>query len=1475
VKRRLAQPATVVSMFVLTLLAFVQLPGRVTFDTKLDMSVNPVGFLARSLHLWDPQSTAGELQNQAYGYLFPIGPFFALGQALHVPPWITQRLWCALLLCGAYLGALLLARALAIGSEPARHAAALAYALAPRMLTEVGSLSAEMLPAVLLPWVVLPLVRADRGEMTPRRAAFASGVAVLVTGGANAAMVIMALVLPGLWLLTRRFTARHLALIGWWCVAVTMAVLWWLIPLLLLGRYSLPFLAYIESSANTTAVASLFQAVRGTNQWVAYIVQGVPWWPSGWMLVDNPILMVVTMLVAAVGLAGLARPNLRERRFLVLAVLAGLLLLTIGYVGSLDSPLSTVARHLLDGPLAPFRNVHKFEPVIRLPLALGFAHGVPLLWTWLRLPWRRGHLRRPPDAGWATALPALVLVCALAAPAWLMTLRPGPGWADIPAYWRQAASWLTAQGPQARTLLVPASGFGLYTWGGTVDEPMQALAGAPWAVRSQVPLGSEGNTRVMDTVEDVLESGSGSPALADYLARAGYRFVLLRNDIDRIRTDAPPVSVVRQSLARSPGLVRAAVFGRLVTAADETSRSPADYGTRPVPSIEVFAVQRPPALVRAVPTSNLAVVSGGPESLLPLLNQGLIDRDRPTVLAGDRSGPFGGAWLVTDGLRRRERNVGRVHNNLSQTMTAAETPRQNRRTLDILPYPGLEHQTTAVYQGIRSITASTSEGFADAVNNSEPSYAPFAAIDGDPNTAWHSSSQSGPLGQWLEVDLDTPRRVDHVGLEFVDDLRVGWTVARFRITTDAGSVDHDVATGGGSHDYPAVPGLTTSVRITVLAMAGDRDTGNVGIRELAIADVTADRALRVPTDVLAIPGDLPAFAFTREDQAHAACFAVDGLTRCDPNLGRLGEEPHGIDRLFQTAAAGRYTLQLTGVPQAFGRNPVSDKGLTIEATSWLSGDPAVDPVAAIDGDRSTAWIADVGDRAPALRLSWTGPRRIDQIRLLAAEQPVASKPLVVELRAGTEKRLVRLSADGRARFAPMITDRLEIGLVGLDPRVLDLRGRGADAPVGVADLEIPALTDLMRPLPPNTPFSVPCGQGPVVTLDGVRIDTSVSGTLADVIGHRALPVNVCDLYASEGIDLAAGEHRLRATPSAGFVVQDAALRPNGWSTALAPDRPSQVERWQSTDRDVRIGPGPQALLVVPENANRGWVATLGGQALSPTRVDGWQQAWTVPAGPGGLVHLTFTPDRAYRTGLAAGGLAALGLVVVAVLPARVRPVRRAVRAGYGAPAGYGLTLVLIAMAALLGGVLPVVLVLVGLLIRQVRPRGLPAVTFGGAVVAAVVAVAGRLSGHGQNWAYNVWVQGAMLVAVCAMVAATLRIPGGAPLDDEPDGDEQAGGGGRGGGDLADRAVQAPGDEADLDAYRRPDHDDRAVVGAGDPREQQQLGEGEQRPGEREEPDGGERPAVAVIPRPADGAQDRVAEAGDNQHDRRVQAGRDE
>ena len=73
---------------------------------------------------------------------------------------------------------------------------------------------------------------------------------------------------------------------------------------------------------------------------------------------------------------------------------------------------------------------------------------------------------------------------------------------------------------------------------------------------------------------------------------------------------------------------------------------------------------------------------------------------------------------------------------------------------------------------------------------------------------------------------------------------------------------------------------------------------------------------------------------------------------------------------------------------------------------------------------------------------------------------------------------------------------------------------------------------------------------------------------------------------------------------------------------------------------MTVGPGEEAVLAIPENANAGWVATVDGHPLARTRVDGWQQAWIVPAGAGGVVVLACTPDHSDRLGLLIGRLAA-------------------------------------------------------------------------------------------------------------------------------------------------------------------------------------------------------------------------------------------
>lgn len=112
-------------------LAVLQEPGQVVGDTKLDLAVDPVDFLHRALTLWEPEGAAGQLQNQAYGYFFPMGPFFAAGRLIGLPPWLVQRLWLALLLSVAYLGVVVLARRLRIGTPATAVLAGVAYACAP------------------------------------------------------------------------------------------------------------------------------------------------------------------------------------------------------------------------------------------------------------------------------------------------------------------------------------------------------------------------------------------------------------------------------------------------------------------------------------------------------------------------------------------------------------------------------------------------------------------------------------------------------------------------------------------------------------------------------------------------------------------------------------------------------------------------------------------------------------------------------------------------------------------------------------------------------------------------------------------------------------------------------------------------------------------------------------------------------------------------------------------------------------------------------------------------------------------------------------------------------------------------------------------------------------------------------------------------------------------------------------------------
>jgi arabinofuranan 3-O-arabinosyltransferase len=355
-------------------LSFGSSPGRISPDTKLDLTANPLRFLSRATSLWNSELPFGQAQNQAYGYLFPHGTFFLAGHLLGLPGWVTQRLWWALLLTVGFWGLLRVAEALGIGSPASRVVAAVAFALSPRVLTTLGSISSETLPIMLAPWVLLPTVLALRatgpGGRSVRRLAGQAGIAVALMGAVNAIATLAGCLPAVIWWACHRPNRRWWRYTAWWLLAMALAMTWWVVALVLMARISPPFLDFIESSGVTTQWSSVVEVLRGTDSWTPFVAPNAT---AGAPLVTGSVAIVATCLVAAAGLAGLAMSGMPARGRLVTMLLLGVALLGAGYSGGLGSPVAHHVQAFLDAGGAPLRNVHKLESLIRIPVVLGVA----------------------------------------------------------------------------------------------------------------------------------------------------------------------------------------------------------------------------------------------------------------------------------------------------------------------------------------------------------------------------------------------------------------------------------------------------------------------------------------------------------------------------------------------------------------------------------------------------------------------------------------------------------------------------------------------------------------------------------------------------------------------------------------------------------------------------------------------------------------------------------------------------------------------------------------------------------------------------------------------------------------------------------------------------------------------------------------------------------------------------------------------
>ena len=1242
----------------LAAVCFRQSPGLVVPDTKLDLTAAPGAFLARALHLWDPQGALGQLQNQAYGYLFPVGPFHLLLTSAGLPAWVVQRLWWTTIMTVALLGMWRLTRVLGVTTPWARLIAAALYALGPRVLSEIAITSVEVWPLALAPWVLAPLV----DPSLPTRSKVArSALAFAFVGGVNAVASGAVLVLPALWIVTRRWSWSLLRLAMGWAAAVVVVSAWWMAPLLVLGRHSAPFLQWIEDASVTTSTASPFEALRGTSAWLGFLAtSNGPSWPGAWLLVTQPLLIVATTSVAVFGLVGIALRRTPHRGFLALGVVVGLALVTLGTAAPGGGMLAETIRHALDGPLAPLRNTHKFELVVRIPLLVGLAHLLA------RAPALASTRRFVLPARARTLLPAVLaasLVVVAVAPAFGTGLARPEGYRAIPTHWRQAASWLDAQPGDASVLVAPAASFSDLTWGSTKDEPLQALTRRPFVVRDAVPLGSAGATRLLDVLEDRLASGRRVEGLAAVLARAGVGYVLVRNEIRLDAQGAPPLAVTR-ALVES-GLKRAAAFGPPAGAYGESETLTVDYRSLVQrPAIEIWAVPGP-TQARLVPTADLARVTGGPENLLELAAAG-----HPDALLGSDAavtGTYapGGQSVLTDGLRRREMAFGRAADNASGLLAPTDPGRSGRRVIDYDSDPAAG-RTTLAYAGVRGVTASTSASDATATLRLGPGSGPAAAVDGDVRTRWVSGGFGRAKGEWLRLDFDRATDVTGSSITLSAASPIAAKPSVVRVDTAAGT-EYTEVFAGPSIRLLTPRGSTSWLKVSLAEVAPGPENG-FAVSELHVPGVQPGPAAVLPP----VRGTPDSVLIEEGLRGRSQCLAVSGTSWCSPTLSHDPEES-GWSRTWGADESATYRASGTVRPldgPALERLLALPSGVRATASSRLVTASAGRPDAGIDDDPGTGWVAGVDDPSPWYEVRLPQRRTVSGLAVARAAMLPASAPVELHIRFDDGTAVTRrVDSAGQVRFPPRRTRTLHItfGDVRLLTNIDSATGRRTFAPVGFSELALFGAEDLHRALAKDQKTGVPCGFGPTVEVNGRPLLTSVSGRVGDIVSGRALRWRVC---SEKGwVATHPGTTTLRVRATAEFAPEQLRLVRSVASVRHLPVEPLTVVRPSGAEARLVVPErSVPTALVLSQNFNTGWTAsTADGKQLTPVRVGGWQQGFFVPAGLATTVVARFEPDDAYRTGLGVGAaLLVLGLAAGGLL-ARRRVERPGPAAAVGVP----------------------------------------------------------------------------------------------------------------------------------------------------------------------------------------------------------------
>jgi len=1391
-------------------LAFWQAPGTTTADTKIDLHVDPGSFLSFVAAAWSNTADLGEVHSAQYsGYLWPMGPFFALLHAIGIGPWVVERIWLGVLFALAAWGMVRLMDLIAGRPRGIAHLAAAAFfVLNPYVVVFTARTSITLIGYAALPWLLIVTyhgVRATRGLRGWRSWWWASGFALILTstgGGVNAAVVGWMLVGPVVLAFYEPAvgTVRWRDALGFLVRAGALSLIassWWVVPVLVHVHYGINFLRYTEQPATIWGTNSLTESLRLMGYWTSYLGVGYginrPFSTDASTLLFNPFVVTASLLLPALAVAGFMRARrISYAPLLLLLVVVGVTIETAGFPDGtpVRGTMVWIYEHIF--VLSFMRTTNKAAPLVAVGVAGLLGLGARELIIRARSA-RRVRLRRAGPAAVSVGLAALIVLAALP----LIRGRAIDtqlSFQRIPSAWSQAAQGLDRTLPaNTRAMVLPGQIFAYYRWGGTLDAILPRLTDRPVAVRYETPYSDLHADDLLATVDDLVQENRLLPGeLSPLLRLMGVGAVVTGADDDISRSGALAPAAAARVLARqglaAPAHSYGPVAGYLPAAGDLGA-------VMRLPEVRRYDLAGSRGIVHVDPVGPATVVDGSAQSLGDLAAFGALPSTAPVLYAADQSRSqlrhlaAAGAELVIGDSNRRQAYVPQTaQQNRGSVLASNASFATGEATLNPFTTAGTAAQTVSALQGARYVTSPSQFGELQF-----PEDGPFAAFDGKLTTEWIADRNAPVTDRWVQVGFTAPRNVPYVDVTPFDDAH--GTVTQ----VDVNGINHAVGPGRTRiavhlHDVSAI-------RVTVTGLIKPRqgDAGAGGFREIGIPGLHPRQWLRAPIVIgrdLAgadLSHDSLSYLFARQTGDDPFRRSPYGATTLLDDPRARGDAETQLQRIVFVPAARSYRASAWVSPAVPAPDSALDRlagyrgRVRYDSSSRYQDRPAYRASSAFAPGASASrpgWISvwAPGD-APSPWISFSAPRALSVSRLrLVASSAAVRRPTQVQLSWATgQTGALPVAADGTVSLGQTVRARaLKLTVLAAAFSPGTSAGQRQTRAVGIGALTVPGLASAR--VPQSGPLVAPCGTV-AIAIDGRRVPMAPIGTVSELDAGQPLPARACASGSSRAaatIAIAAGVAHIQSLPGP-FSVDTLRLRspaphpapaPASGGTVLSSGRlaPSDVS-------GVRVALRGRSWVVLGESWDQGWRATCDGRSLgAPQVIDGYANGWLAPAGCR-RVAFSFGPqagiDKSYLVSAVAAALM-LALLAFGAMrrPAVGTPQRGPAEAAEVAGDGDGrgrplpVAIALGALAALplgylfalrAGAALFVLLTLV--LWRGVRSRTLILIAAGllGIVVPAIYLLATPADKGGYNFAYSVQLISAHWVGVTAIVLLTLAL----------------------------------------------------------------------------------------------------------------------